>query len=376
MMKRLSIALPAAGVILLGILLVVNARKLPHSNPLIPPPRSPYANTIAASGIVEATGQNQSISATVAGVMTKLYVHQGEVVKKGAPLFQIDPRQQEAAFRNAVAGVRASTEGVAVSESAVQMQMAAVRSTQAAIASTRATYENAAQIAARDKVLHREGIVDDQDYITAAKTRDADRALWQQQIALLIQAKAQLKNTEATLAQQQANLKAQAALRDQQAVVLGQLTVRAPRDGTVLQINNYPGEYIASIPTTPTTTANPAPAALLFGATYSSLQVRADVDEINASNVRPGAPATAELKGDSTRTFPLRFLRIDPYMIPKQNLTGNNSELVDVRVLEVIYRFDPPKFPVYAGQQVDVFIQDNKGRQAVDDNSSQHLKGR
>ena len=303
MMKKMSIALPTAGVILLGILLVVNARKLPHSQPLIPPPSSPYDNTIAASGIVEATGQNQSISATVPGVMTKLYVRQGEVVKKGAPLFQIDPRDQEAAFRNAVASVRASTEGVAVSESAVQMQMASVRSTEAAIASTRATYDNAAQIAARDVVLHREGIVDDQDYITAAKTRDTDRALWQQQVALLAQAKAQLKNTEAALAQQQANLKAQVALRDQQAVLLGQLTVRAPRDGAVLQINNYPGEYIASIPTTPTTPANPAPAALLFGATYSSLQVRADVDEINASNVMPGAPAIAELKATPHARF-------------------------------------------------------------------------
>ena len=57
MMKKLSIALPAAGVILLGILLVVNARKLPHSKPLIPPPSSPHANTIAAFGIVKATGK-------------------------------------------------------------------------------------------------------------------------------------------------------------------------------------------------------------------------------------------------------------------------------------------------------------------------------
>lgn len=359
MMKKLSIALPTAGVILLGILLIVNARRLPHSHPLIPPPSSPFDNTIAASGIVEATGQNQSISATVPGVMTMLYVHQGEFVKKGEPLFQIDPRNQEAAFRNAVAGVRASTEGVSASESAVLMQMASLRSTQAAIASTRATYENAAQIAQRNTALHKEGIVSDQDYITVVKTRDTDRALWQQQLALLTQGNAQLKNTEAALAQQQANLNAQQAFREQQAVLLGQLTVRAPRDGTVLQINNYPGEYIASIPTTPATPANPAPAALLFGATYS-LQVRADVDEINASNVRPGAPAIAELKGDSTRTFPLKFVRIDPYMIPKQNLTGNNSELVDVRVLEVIYRFDPPSFPVYAGQQVDVFIQGGK----------------
>ena len=93
-----------------------------------------------------------------------------------------------------------------------------------------------------------------------------------------------------------------------------------------------------------------------------TLQVRADVDEINASHVRPGAAAVAHLKGDAERSFPLKFVRIDPYMIPKQSLTGSNSERVDVRVLEVIYSFDPPPFPVYAGQQVDVFINGDRGQ--------------
>src|SRR5260370_21933928 len=50
------------------------------------------------------------------------------------------------------------------------------------------------------------------------------------------------------------------------------------------------------------------------------------------------------------------FLRIDPYVVPEHSLTGDNTERVDVRALQVIYRFDPPPFPVYVGQQVDVFI--------------------
>ncbi|HEX4020408.1 MAG TPA: efflux RND transporter periplasmic adaptor subunit [Acidobacteriaceae bacterium] len=353
MMKKISIALPLIGVAFLVALLVANARRLPHSQPLIPPPTSPYADTIAASGIVEATGENQNISATVAGVMTKLFVHQGELVKKGAPLFQIDPRDQRAGLMNADANVAKSAAGVQVAESTVLTQQASIHSAAAAIASAKATYQNAAQIAERDIALHKEGIISDQDYVTAVKTRDADYAIWQQQIAVLAQAKAQLKNAQAALVQQQADLQSFKAQRDQQAVVLGQLTVTAPRDGTVLQINNYPGEYIASTPST---------APILFGDT-NALQVRVDVDEINASHVRPGAPAVANLKGDSTRKFSLHFVRIDPYMIPKQSLTGNNSERVDVRVLQVIYSFDPPSFPVYAGQQVDVFIQGDRGNQ-------------
>jgi len=50
-------------------------------------------------------------------------------------------------------------------------------------------------------------------------------------------------------------------------------------------------------------------------------------------------------------------VRIEPYVIPKKSLTGDNTERVDTRVLQVIYRFERPSFPIYAGQQVDVFIE-------------------
>jgi hypothetical protein len=76
------------------------------------------------------------------------------------------------------------------------------------------------------------------------------------------------------------------------------------------------------------------------------------VDEINASHVLPGSIATAMLKGDSTRQFPMQFVRIVPYMVPKQNLTGSNSERVNVRMLQLEFRFEPQQSPVYVGQQV------------------------
>jgi hypothetical protein len=87
------------------------------------------------------------------------------------------------------------------------------------------------------------------------------------------------------------------------------------------------------------------------------LQARVDVDEVNADRVAGGASAVASLKGDATKTIPLKFVRIEPYIVPKKNLTGSNTERVDMRVLQVIYEFSPPKFPVYVGQQVDVFLE-------------------
>ncbi|MEP6932957.1 MAG: hypothetical protein ABI988_03300 [Nitrospirota bacterium] len=63
------------------------------------------------------------------------------------------------------------------------------------------------------------------------------------------------------------------------------------------------------------------------------------------------------LKSRASTKIPLTFLRIEPYVVPKKSLTGENTERVDIRVLQIIYRFDRPPFPVYAGQQVGVFIE-------------------
>ena len=87
------------------------------------------------------------------------------------------------------------------------------------------------------------------------------------------------------------------------------------------------------------------------------LQVRAEVDEQNAVLVDAHQPAHASLKGHADLQMPLRFVRIEPYVVPKRNLTGDSLERVDTRVLQIIFELDRPKFPVFVGQQVDVFIQ-------------------
>ena len=65
----------------------------------------------------------------------------------------------------------------------------------------------------------------------------------------------------------------------------------------------------------------------------------------------------AYVKGETKNAIPLRFTRIEPYVIPKKSLTGASTERVDTRVLQVIYQLDPPKRPLYVGQQVDVYIE-------------------
>lgn len=155
-------------------------------------------------------------------------------------------------------------------------------------------------------------------------------------------------NTKAhDVAVARAELEAARAHVAQREILLQRLTVFAPRAGTILQLNVRPGEYAS---------ATPKYAAMVLG-NLEHLQVRADVDEQNAGRLQPDQDAIAFLKGDTTRSIPLRFIRIEPYVVPKVSLTGGSTERVDTRVLQVIYAFDcPHDRNIYVGQQMDLFV--------------------
>jgi HlyD family secretion protein len=53
----------------------------------------------------------------------------------------------------------------------------------------------------------------------------------------------------------------------------------------------------------------------------------------------------------------LRFVRVEPYVVPKKSLTGGSNERVDTRVLQALYAFERGNLPVFVGQQMDVFIE-------------------
>ena len=53
---------------------------------------------------------------------------------------------------------------------------------------------------------------------------------------------------------------------------------------------------------------------------------------------------------------PLEFVRVQPYVSPKLELSNQRTEKVDLRVLPVVFRFAKGSAPVYPGQLVDVFI--------------------
>lgn len=309
-LKRMSVWLAVAGVGFAAWVLIGANKKEPMPTPISEPPRSPYEEVVAASGIIEAVNENVRIAPPVAGLIAKVLVKVGDPVAEQAPLFQLDDRELRAQLLT---------------------REAAIPPLQAQID------EQTYKIGDLETQLQRLQSVHDE----RAVSEDDLKRTWY----ALEMAKRGAQRLHASLKQAMAQ-------RDEVRILLGRLTVRAPRRGTILQVNIRAGEYA---------TLGSAEPLLLLGET-EQLQVRADIDEVNAPLVIPQAGGTASIKSLADRKIPLTFVRIEPYVIPKKSLTGENTERVDTRVLQVIYRFERPPFPVYAGQQVDVFIERRPSR--------------
>lgn len=150
--------------------------------------------------------------------------------------------------------------------------------------------------------------------------------------------------TVGTAQAQLAQARAQAAAT---ATDLERLTVRAPVDGQVMQLKVHLGEFAP--------TGVLAQPLILFGS-VNPMCVRVDIDENEAWRVRSDSDAVGFLRGNKNLHVPLKFVRFEPYVIPKVSLTGEATERVDTRVLQAVFSFQRGDLPISVGQQMDVFI--------------------
>lgn len=83
-----------------------------------------------------------------------------------------------------------------------------------------------------------------------------------------------------------------------------------------------------------------------------------DIDEHDIPRFKTGSSARANPRGDAKQFHNLKFVRIEPFVVPKRSLTGSTGERIDTRVLQVIYAVESSEKDatrLYVGQQV-VFV--------------------
>jgi multidrug resistance efflux pump len=324
--KLLTFGLPVVALLgaAVGAVAVTSNRPTsPVVQPANLPPTQPAAGLapsyVGATGLVEAHGRNVSIGSSVAGVVVDLMVSPGQAVKRGEPLFRVDDRELQAQLAVRNADIQAALRTVEVDEASVAEAKANLADRQAQLARARAVDDPRA-VSAEEIALRRFAV----DAVAAQGLR----------------AQAQVRRARAAVEQAQ-------ALGAQARTAVARAVARSPQDGTVLQVNVRPGQFAP---------AGETQSALVVIGNTHPLNLRVDVDEVDVPRLMMGEPAIFSVRGQAEQRWSARFVRVEPLLVGKTNLSGAANERVDTRVLQVIYAFDPEKVSAFVGQQVDVFL--------------------
>jgi multidrug resistance efflux pump len=316
--------------------------RLPKLPPPVQPPVTPFKNTVAGAGMVEPQTENISIGAPLPGIVTNVLVKVDQHVKAGDPLFQIDDRDRKAELTVRQAMLADAKSSQARLEAMPRPEE--LPAAEAKVKETKADWENWEQQWSRGEKLITDRAIAPEEFQERKQSAIQARERYNRAVADLNLLKAGTWEPDIQIAKSAVE-RAEAQVKQAQTEI-DRLTVRALVDGTVLQVNVRPGEYVG---------APPGQALIVLGS-VTQLHVRVDIDEYDIPRFQPDAPARATLKGQSGGFFPLKFVRIEPYVVPKKSLTGDNTERVDTRVLQVIYAVETGGRRLFVGQQLDVFI--------------------
>src|SRR5499427_2902219 len=308
------------------------------------PPAARFESSVGAVGLVEANSENINISCAVSGMVTQLSVKAGDRVQPGQKLFSLDDRDIQADLavkRTALDNARAQLAKLKAQPRPEELPPLEAKVTEAqALVADAEVQVDLIESVTDTRAVRKEDVLRRRQNLEAAKARlaqaEKDLALaeagaWAPDLEI---ARAQVAQADAAAHQDEVNIY--------------RLTSRALVEGNILQNKVRLGQYAQ---------CGPLNEPLMILGSVTPFHVRVDVDEHDAWRVREGAAAVGSPRGKGSLKIPLQFVRFDPYVIPKKSLTGDSTERVDTRVLQVIYRVNDQGAPLYVGQQMDVYIE-------------------
>jgi HlyD family secretion protein len=238
--------------------------------------------------IVSGTGQIKpttyvNVGANVMGRVTRFYVKEGDLVKKGETLAQIENVQQAAN----VAGQEAA---ISAAKTDISSYIAAEKTAEANVEFHKADLEQKRLDWERAQGLYKEGILAKQDFDGKKAAFDTDVASLGQAVASLNQAKAQTDSARGHLGTQVATLRANQDMLNKTIAV-------APFDGIVTNMPVKEGETVV------TGIQNTAGSTLMTLADMSVITAEVKVDETDIVNIQNGQPAEITVDALPGRTF-------------------------------------------------------------------------
>jgi HlyD family secretion protein len=228
------------------------------------------------SSVVSGTGQIKprtyvNLGATSFGRVTRLYVKEGDIVKKGQTVATIENVQQEA-------NVVSQQAAVAAAKTDIDAYIAAEKTAEANVERAKADLEQKRLDWERAQSLYTDGIMARQDFDAKKAAYDTDVASLAQSVAALNQAKAQTDSFRGHLRMQQAALRANQNALDLTMAV-------APFDAIVTNLPVREGETVVE------GIEGYEGSTLMTLADMSVITAEVKVDETDIVNIRVGQPA-------------------------------------------------------------------------------------
>jgi HlyD family secretion protein len=256
---------------------------------------------VSASGKIQPKRQ-VNVSANTTGRVTRVAVEEGQRVKAGQFLLEIDPRSLDAQLQRGEASVAAAQSSLQQSRSSVQQ--------------TRALLELARQNLKRTQELWKEGLT----------TREAlERAENDVQVR-----EAELKTREQEIQTNEQRIKVEEAGLATTKYNLNQVIISAPMDGLVTRRSIEEGE------TAVLGTMNNAGSVLLTIADMSVLEAEVEVDETEIPSVAVGQQANVMIDAVPDRTFKGRVTEVGNSPIQTTQQTGGQRQATTFKVVITI----------------------------------------
>jgi HlyD family secretion protein len=256
---------------------------------------------VSASGKVQAKRQVE-ISAETMGKVTNLEVVEGQTVKKGQLLLQIDPRNLETAVQNREASL-------ATARSQLEQTRAQIANAQVALRQAQDTLVRTTDLA-KSGLVAREVLERAQNDV---KMRQTDLLVSEQSV----------KTQEQRIRQEEANLAS--ATYD-----LNKVRVVSPIDGIVTRRNIEEGE------TAVVGTMNNAGTVLLVISDLSVIETEIEVDETDIPDIQIGQPAKVTIDAIPDKTFTGKVTEVgnSPIQVQGTQQTGRATNFMVVVTID------------------------------------------
>jgi HlyD family secretion protein len=253
--------------------------------------------TVSASGKIQAK-RTVNIGADTIGRITKLAVEEGDRVKQGQFLMQVDPRNQEAVASRG----RAS---LAEAQSSLEQQRSAIVSAREALSLARENLRRQKDLWAQ-QLTTREAL-DQAD--NTVKLRESD-----------------LRNQEQALTTQEHRItQARAGVKSAE-IDLSKVRIESPLDGIVVRRNVEEGEMVV------VGTMNTVGSQLLVVADMSVIDAEVEVDETDIPSVKLGQTAKITIDALPGKTFTGKVTEIGNSPIQDTTTATSSQQATNFKV--------------------------------------------